>query len=75
MQDLQTWTKTTPILALVGVLVLQLSQGQFFFFLIKHPKKEQPVKNVICFCLQLSSFYPWSLCTFECGNPIKFKSS
>ena len=27
MQDLQT----TPILTLVGVLVLQLSQGQFFF--------------------------------------------
>ena len=46
MQDLQTWTKTTPILALVGVLVLQLSQGQFFV-LIKHPKKELPVKNVI----------------------------
>ena len=42
MQDLQT----TPILTLVGVLVLQLSQGQFFF-LIKHPKKEQPGKNVI----------------------------
>ena len=31
MQDLQTWIKTTPILALVGVLVLQLSQGQFCF--------------------------------------------
>ena len=74
MQDLQTWTKTTPILVLAGVLVLQLFQGQFFA-LIKHPKKEQPVKNVIYFCLQLSSFYPWSLCTFECGNRIKFKSS
>ena len=49
MQDLQTM----PILALVAVLVLQLSQGQFFF-LIKHPKKEKPGKNVI---LLVSNFH------------------
>ena len=38
MQDLQTWTKITPILALVGVLVLLSSQGQFFLLYTANTK-------------------------------------
>ena len=55
MQDLQTWTKTTPILALVGVLVLQLSQGQFFFFPYKASEERTACEK--CYFAFVSNFH------------------
>ena len=49
MHDLQTWTKITPILALVGVLVLQSSQGQFFLLYIPNEKQKVGKKKKFLF--------------------------
>ena len=65
MQDLQTWIKITPILAIVGVLVLQSSQGQFFLLYTAYTKgKTESGKKIFLFAF-ISNFH-----TFAHGLPI-----
>lgn len=52
--DLQTWTKITPILALVGVLVLLSSQGQFFLLYTAYTKGKTESGKKKSFFLLLS---------------------
>ena len=44
------------------------------FALIKHPKKEQPVKNVILLLSPNFRHFIHRLSTFESGNPISLKA-
>ena len=55
MQDLQTWTKITLILALVGVLLFQSSQGQFFLLYAIYQRKNRKWKKI--FFLLLSPIF------------------
>ena len=74
MQDLQTWIKITLILVLVGVLLFQSSQGQFFLLYAIYQRKNRKWKKNILFAF-ISYFHifvhglpittsvevPWSL--------------